>query len=267
MALIHGQNADGSEFAIGRNSLGFDMIRQAQDVIKGDYGDTTIIKPKFLRKFGRNPDLGTSEEQIWITGGTETLPTTNSIDSIISTEVADDQLIRIEGHTIDGSGNLTFVTQDATLNGVTRVVLATPLARVTRAYNNTSTLDDETTGTVTIYINAGATHLTMLATDQQSLKSATSTSSLDYWIVLKLSVAVRRNTSAVVDFKFQVRLKNGVWRTQRTITGARDAGVSDILLATPLIIPASSDCRFVGVASTTAVQVDAVADGLLALVV
>lgn len=230
------------------------------------FGDRVLIKPKGLRKFGRNVDLGTSEEQIWITGGSETLPTGNTINTIVSTDAGDDQTIRIEGHTIDGSGNLTFVTQDAVLNGTTAVTLTTPLARATRAYNNTQTLDDVFAGTVTVYVAAGATHITLLPADQQSLKAATSVSQNDYWLINTVKVAVRRNTDAIVDFKLQVRRQNNVWRTLLPITGARASGTNVIELRTPLIVPKNSDVRMVGAASTSAVQADAVMDGFLALV-
>lgn len=99
-------------------------LTHAVNEIESTYGDRVSIelKEKSLIKFGRNEDVGTTEETVWLVGGDETYPTTNAIDTIVSTDAGDDQQVIIEGHTISGN-DLTFVTQTATLNGTTNVSL------------------------------------------------------------------------------------------------------------------------------------------------
>ena len=111
-------------------------IAAAIQEIYNTYGDLVSVgsKKKQLIKFGRNTDLSTTQEQVWLQGGTEDLPSDNIINTLVSTNAGDDQTVTIEGHTISGN-NLTFVTQPATINGTTDVTLTTSLARATRLLN------------------------------------------------------------------------------------------------------------------------------------
>lgn len=80
-------------------------IQQAINVISSTYGDDVSVdtKKKSLLKFGRNDDVGTSEEMVWLLGGYETDAVGNSIDTISSSNAGDTQEVVVEGHTVSGS--------------------------------------------------------------------------------------------------------------------------------------------------------------------
>ena len=198
----------------------------AARVIKDTYGDTVLVKPKNLLKFGQNPNVGTSETTVMELAGSEiaeTYVSTNIIDTISSDDGDNTQAVKIEGHTIDGNGNLTFVVQSATLNGQNKVTLGTPLARATRIYNNSGTVL-AANSKVYVYEDSAITtgtpdddtkvHLIMSAGEEQSLKAATAFSKVDYGLVTSIYGGVNKKTSALVDIRLKIREKNGVFRTQ-----------------------------------------------------
>lgn len=239
-------------------------LAHAQNFIEETYGDTVSIweKAKPLVKFGKNPDLDSGvAETIWMTGGNETLKTANDIDIIVSTNVGDTQDVVIEGHTISGS-DLTFVVQTATLNGTTNVSLATPLARVTRAYNNGST---DFAGNITIEDNGTSVHMTILGTDgqNQSLKASTSLSSVDYWIITGLAGGVIGSVSATVEFELQVKEAGKVWRTQYSFNSSdyTEVGGDPYIIVKP-----NSDIRILGTSNTNNTEAVASIRGYLAIV-
>jgi len=218
-------------------------------------------KAKNLVKFGQNPSLASDvEETVWSTGGIEVLETTNAIDRLVSTDAGDTQTVVIEGHTISGS-DFTFVTQTATLNGTTPVVLTTLLARTSRIYNTGST---DFAGTVTVYTNGGDTHLTASGSDDQSLKCATTISSTDYWIITGFDVAVNRSNVANVDFKLQVMESGGVFRTQYFTSQAN--GGSYFTFDQPLIVKPNSDVRVQATSNAANTSVVSSIHGYLATV-
>ena len=131
-------------------------VEHALRRIKSDFEVDVYVKPKALIKFRRNINLSTSLETVWILGGDETYQTSNAINTVVSDDPGDDQDIIIEGHTIDGSGDFTFVVQPATLTGTDNVTLTTPLARATRIYNNDNT---DFAGTITVFVDGGTNHL------------------------------------------------------------------------------------------------------------
>ena len=140
----------------------------------------------------------------------------------------------LECHTIDGSGNLTFVTQSATLDasdGRTEVTLPTPVARVNRLYLAASgTFDSPQSvpaGNIYVYDNtdgitagvpntAAATKLLLPAGETQSEKAATSVSSVDYWFISALSAGVSEGTPTAGEVIFRMETRDvengGVWR-------------------------------------------------------
>jgi hypothetical protein len=191
-------------------SLGAD-IDLAQRVVFTTYGDTVSVfkKGKNLNKFGTNSAVGTAFETVAQFQGTtadETFVSTNLIDSVVSSSTSDTtQTIRVEGHTIDVSGNLTFTVQDAILTGQTEVTLATPLARCTRmsvkASGTFNTTPAALVGIVAAYDNtdgisagvpstAAATKCLIEAGETQSQKCATSVSSTDYWFITTVDAGV-----------------------------------------------------------------------------
>lgn len=233
--------------------------------IKATYGDTVSVydKNKSLIKFGENATMGSgTQETIWgLTDAHETYLAANSIDSIISS-AADTVDMVVEGHTISGS-DFTFVTQTATLTGVVRVVLATPLARVSRIYNVGAT---DLAGDVTVYINAGDDYITANGSNQ-SAKCATTLSSVDYWLITSVVVSVKAGNNAVVDFELQIRDSGGVFRTVFTTSAGVGSGAVQVAFEEPIIVPPNSDVRMVGTSDTATTKADASIHGQLAIIV
>jgi len=232
--------------------------------ISDTYSDTVDIweKGKVLNKFGYNPDLDTGvAETIWNQGGDETLKTANDIDIIVSTNAGDTQDVVIEGHTISGS-DLTFVTQTATLNGTTNVSLTTPLARVTRVYNDSGT---DFAGDITVEDNGTSVHAKVSGTagQNQTKKCQTATSSVDYWIITSLSGGVVGSVSATVQFELQVKLSGKVWRTLYDFNSSNYTRVD---LSTYIIVPPNSDIRIIGTSGTNNTEAVATIEGYLAII-
>lgn len=217
-------------------------------------------KGKSLMKFGRNPDLNGVTEMVWNTGGIETLKTANDIDNIVSSDAGDNQEVVIEGHTIS-SGDLTFVTQKATLNGTTNVALTTPLARVHRVYNNDST---DFAGTITVIDSGTSTNLTIPVGQNQSKKCASAISQNDFYIVTYLSGGVVGSVSANVNFAFQTKQTGKVWRTQYEFNTNTYTNVE---LNPCIIVPKNHDFRMVATSDTNNTEAVAQIKGYLAEVV
>lgn len=252
-------------------------IRLAEAEILGRYGDTVSVidKAKTLLKFGRRDDLGTSFSTIWQTNGNETYATTNAIDTISSASAADAQAMTVEGHTVTGTGTsaeFTFVIQSATLNGQNKVVLSTPLARVSRVYVTGSSV---LSGDVRVYedtaISGGVptdiskAHITVLAGETQSFKAATAFSNLDYFILTSMFVAVDKKTTASVDFEMQVRTPGGVFRPISRVALNSSAQTTQQIEFYPYkIIRKNSDIRVVAISSNTNTAVSASFMGFLA---
>jgi len=253
-------------------------LRQAVNEIKVQDGVDISVrdKSKSLIKFGRNNDVGTTEETVWAQGGKETYATDNDIDSISSSNAGDAQSVVIEGHTLSGS-DLTFVVQTATLNGQTPVTLSTPLYRATRVYNDDSTdfAGDiyvfESGGTVTAGVPQTATdiHLKVLAgDDNQSLKCATSLSSQDYWLLTGAYIGVNRQNTRSVDFRIKVRRFGKVFRTiVPPLAASNESGTRFVPFDPVIIVRPNSDVRIDATSSGTATGVSAGLQGYLANVI
>lgn len=250
-----------------------DRIQRSIDEILSVHGDTVLVKPKSLIKFGRNDDIGTTQEMVWIQGGIETLVTSgNLIDTVSSSNAGDSQEVKIEGHTISGS-NLTFTVQTATLNGQNKVTLSTPLYRSTRIFNNDNT---DLSGTVYVYEDdtitggvpdtAAKIHLRTDGSNNQSLKCATSLSSQDYWILTGGLFSVNRQNTRNVDFKVQNKEFGKVFRTFFPISVGSSTGSVYVPFDPCYIIPKNSDVRVLATSSGVSTGVEAVLYGYLALV-
>lgn len=99
-----------------------------------------------VEKFGENPDVNGTHEDVWSQGGIYTYSTSADIDTISSSAVGDTQDILIIGQTLDNAE----VAQTVTLNGQNKVVLPIPLFRVYRAFNMGTT---DLVGNVYIYVD------------------------------------------------------------------------------------------------------------------
>ncbi len=237
--------------------LGHRLVLAKEQILK-EYDDTVSVssKAKVLKKFGRFDTLGTTELPIWLQGQDETYVSDNSIDTISSSNAGDDQDIVVEGHTLT-NGVLVFVSQTATLNGQTKVVLDTPLHRASRVYNDDNT---DFAGTVYVYedgaITAGVPdtastiHVTAVEGDNQSLKCETSISDSDYLILTQILVSVNRQQTRNVDFRLKVRKQGKVFRTiYPIISCASGVGSVPITLDPCVIVPPNADILMSGVSS------------------
>lgn len=235
------------------DNRGYDYwVDHAIREIADTYGVSVGVKPKSLFKFGFNDGLQAAGgyETVWNQGGDETYATSNSIDSVSSSNAGDTMEVKIEGHTLSGS-ELTFVVQTATLNGQTPVTLATPLYRSSRIFNNGSTAFAgtlyvfESGGTVTggVPQTASDIHLNARADDQQSQKAATSTSKDDFLLITDWFGSVAKQTTASVDFQLQVREFGKIFRT-KAYSSAHSQGSDLNLTFRPfLIVPTNADIR------------------------
>lgn len=245
-------------------------LTHALKVIQGTYGDVASVgrKNKDLLKFGHNESIGTTKADIARMPGTElheTYVNTNAITHIVSS-AADTQEMKIEGHTIDANGDFTFKVQTVTLTGVTHVALPTPLARVTRAYNNGTVA---LTGAITVSEGTTPTdaqiHLLTAAGEQQSEKASTTISKNDYWILTSIYGDVLEKTSAFADITLEVREKGKIFRPVVTLSASNSGrGVHEFK---PYhIVPANSDVRLVAAAGAAGTEVSGGIQGILAIV-
>ena len=183
----------------------FDLARQE---ILATYGHEVTINRKSLRKYGRNESVGTSEVDIVAFDQTETYLTTNSIDTISSSDAADTNTVYIEGMTLS-NGVLTFVNQTAILNGRNKVTLSTPLARCTRMRGNVAgTVYAYEDGAITNGVpnNASTIHNTIVSSDNTSLKAGTSIAGNNYFILTKYWATLgKASGSAAADIRFKIQ--------------------------------------------------------------
>jgi len=228
---------DGNERLTASAQIYDTAMFQAVNTIKSTYGHTVSLlqKAKSLGKFGYTGNADNGVRTTVATFGSvatvnvnETYSTTNDIDKIVSSSGSDTETITLEGHTIDGSGNLTFAVQDVTLTGQTAVTLTTPLARASRAYVKAGTFASpasDLVGDIYVFASSGVTvtngvpqtstavKLRIPAGKNQTEKAATSISSTDYWILTGVKFGLARDVStALAEFEVEQRVLGGVWR-------------------------------------------------------
>jgi len=238
------------------------LIEQALREIYSTYGELASVKnkAKSLLKFGRNDavsNAATGSTIMTLAGSEdhETFVSDNLIDTVSSSSGDDDQDLIIEGHTIDSNGDFTFVIQTATLDGQNKVVLSTPLARVTKMYNNDNS---DLVGNIYAYQDGDITdgvpdtaaevHCIIAAGKNQSEKCATTISKDDYWIITMFSATVLEKSALFADVEIQVRNKGKTFRA-KDIIGVQ-AGNNEEQYSIPyMIVPPNSDVRLVGIAS------------------
>ena len=263
----------------GGDSTSHYWLRHAIENIYSDYGDKVSVeeKSKDLLKFGRNANVTTVSTTIMaLPSGinNETYLGSNSINSIVTTESGATQTIKIEGHTIDGNGDFTFVVQEKALTGQTAASLDTSLARCTRLYNNdTSEITGTVSATETDTYTGGVpntdskVHCQIPAGKQQSEKASTTISKDDYWIVTKVYGSVLEKTSAFAEIELQVREKGKVFRQKVTVAASSDGGDATHNFQPYLVIPKNADVRLVAVASGASIDVSGGIEGVLAKII
>jgi len=268
-------------------------VQYAQARIFADTGNRVSVRDKLksLTKFGRtlNADANVKTTVGQFQGLTvvnETFATGNTIDYLVSDNNSDAGNVTVEGHTVDGSGNRTFVVQTRALSGHTPAALATPLFRATRIYRTNGTYASPATdlaGNVYVYDStlatgvtsgvpdvATATKVMIAAGEQQSHKCATSLSSADYWILTYASAGLIRSAgaNASVDVDIEVRELGGVWRPLGLEISLSKTGTAFIRYEFKpyFIIPPNSDIRMVATSDTDNTTVQGSIGGVLGIV-
>ena len=252
---------------------------QAEREIEALTGDRVSIdrKAKSLIKFGKSADLiADTLETVWTVGGDETYVTDNTIEYISSSSALDTQTIKLECHTVSGTGTdakFTFLVQEVTLNGQNPVALDTPVARVSHAYNSNGT---EIVGRVTVYENTTVVggvpsdpskiHIDIPQGLQGSFKGATTFSDSDYYVLTGGFGSVSKKQDANVDFYLEVREAGGVF-IQRAAVSASTGGPWDIELDPAVIVPKNADVRIRADSGTNNAVVFGVFKGYLAKVI
>ena len=253
---------------------------QAEREIQSTFGDVVSIdkKAKSLLKFGKSAALAANTiETVWSYGGHEVYVQDNLIDSISSSNVADNEEIYLECHTVEGTGTdqkFTFMTQTVNLNGQNRVPLPTPVARVSRAYNNNGT---ELLGAVYVYQDTPLTsgvpqdrtkvHAHIPQGFQQSFKGATTFSDEDYYILTGGFGSVSNKQAASVDFYLEVRSAGKIFRQGAAVSASSTGGSWDIELDPCIIIPKNADIRITCETATQGAVVFGSFKGYLAKVI
>jgi len=261
------------------------MLAHALERIRNDYGKICYIKPKALRKFGRtsNADDGVRTTMATFPGDVvnETMRDTNAYTSIVSSNAGDDQVVTIEGHTIDGSGNLTFAVQSATLNGQTAVTLGTALARVNRVYIANASFGSNPSafaGNVSVYFGAATSGVPdnddqvgvyIPAGKTQTQKAQTAISQSDYFIITSVAAGISRGSGNInCDIELEIRQLGGVWRPAGLELKYRSQGTNQFgMMADPcIIVPSNADVRMVCTATAANSSASGFFAGYLALV-
>lgn len=255
-------------------------IDHAIQVIYSTYGDVVSVdeKDKDLLKFGRNDNVGTGGATVMTLIDAETEEKyvfDNLITTISSESTSDLEPFRMEGHTYSG-GDFSFVVVTGTLDGQNQVSLSTPVARSSRL-EVTGTIN--LVGPVYVYENDTDTsgkpdtdtgvHMMLPAGENKSFKAATTTSSVDYWIITSWYCDVLEKTASYADCRLEFRdaSTQGVFKSIDTIsTSTYHRGVQ-YYNGPYKIIPKNSDVRIQAVASTSSVSVSAGITGVLAKVI
>lgn len=228
-------------------------VEHAIREVYGTYGDVVSVvdKKKSLHKFGENLLVGTSAATIMtLPSGTlaETYATTNAITHVSLSNAGDTQDVRIEYHTVDGSGNFTFGVQTATLNGQTKVELTTPCARVSRVENQGTTdnagdiyVFEDDTLTSGVPDTDSKVHMIVPSGENQSLKAATTISNSDYEFVTQIKASINDKTAASGVIRWRVRTQGGVFKTKFK-RGVNSLGPDLLMEFRPfLIVPKNAD--------------------------
>lgn len=265
--------------------------RYLERAIKSTYGDVVSFasKSKFLHKFGRRATSLVQNVPTTVANlageAEEVLRTGNTIDSISSGDAGDDQIMVLEGHTLDSSG-FNFVVQEVTLTGQTPALLRTPLARCTRVYVADGTIAAPSTAPAgAVYVfdssaaggtldgvpnNAPSVAIELTAGSNQSHKCATAYSKRDYGAITAMTVSCTRASSSAanVDFLLEEKHLEGVWRPTSGIVSLRSTSqnFAHLRFDPPLIVRKNSDMRITAIAGAAGADVSAAWHSYLGLV-
>ena len=226
-----------------------------------------------FRKFGTNPDVGTSTEDIWGVGGVRVLPTTAATAVVASSSLEDDGDPAGTGaYTVEIRGlDANYVEQSEviTLNGTANVNSVNSYLRVDRAFVRECGSSDTNVGNITITVGGNA-QASILAGQGQTAIAMYTVPAGKYWMIDYYSVGVGRMAgSSDCNIEGQIRLYNDTvaatnehegWRSISNLhmyNGQEHANPSSVT-----IIPPKTDVR-AQITSSVATQAHAIIGGYL----
>lgn len=240
-----------------------------------------------IRKFGRGTCYAKETKTALMTQATSVLDveahTTANLVDTISCTAANTAVLGVEGFTIDTSGDLTFVSQDATLSGTTGVTLGTPLNTVTRLYVKEGTFASPSVPcTMNVYctestnagLTAGApstladTKTVMPANINQTEKALTAADKDQYIAITGVDASLPEGASptgtAAADISLEIKRKGGVYRPVglEAAVGAQQR-TANIKFDPPVVVPPNSYVRLVANASTPDLTVAGAMSGVV----
>lgn len=206
-----------------------------------------------VRKFGHNPAVGLTDEDIWVTGGTYAFPSdSGEALEIVSDNVADTSDVVLI--MLDGNFNQKRVT--VTLTGTTPVVLDGTWSRIQRGFVDDATA---TVGVVTVRPSGGgSTFAEIRAEEQQTSQTIYTVPAGKTGLILDMNYAVNKTGGATAKIDIFLRTKEfGKVFREREHTGIITNGTSSVdrPFKLPLNIPERTDVKMVTVSSVDGVDV------------
>lgn len=202
-------------------------------------------------KFGFNPNVGSTQEDIWFAGGTLSYLSTAEPMNIASTSANDDgdpagtgsQTIFIAG--INDAWE--EISETVTMNGMTDVLTSQSYLRVTRMYSLAVGSTGSNVGTITATAQtAGTVQAQIQPTENQTAKIQFSIPAQKLCLIVGWSFGVGGGSDAV--FRFKQRPFGSGFRTiQHTIT-RRQADVAT--LPHPIVLQPRTDFTITGAVAT-----------------
>lgn len=270
------------------------MLDHAYREVLAEYGIKLNVwgTTRTLHKFGRttNADSGvkTTVGTFQGTVVNETFVTTNSIDSIASSDAGDTEVVTVEGHFYDAGNKLIPHKQDITLTGQTPVLLSQTLCRVNRIKVKTQRFAapaSDLAGNIYVYdataatgatdgvpIVAAATKIMITAGDNQTEKCAISVGNSECLLISSMLTSLSRAAAATVsgDIDIEIREQGGAWRPcGLQIDLQKDATDTFYLPFAPtyIVAPPNSDVKMVGTTNTNNTTVSGFIRGLIVNVI
>lgn len=226
---------------------------------------------------------GTTGDWVYISGANESeyngIVQITVIDSNIFTySVSSGATSPATGTIIATNQNKTFISQEITANGTSRVALDRFLARATRIFVSNQNKAVDNVGENYVYENTSISsgkpvdttkiHLTLPAAENQSFKSSTSISQYDYFIISRIAAGYPTKTgSNTADIRLEIRELGGVFRPASSSLNI-STGTSDRINFEPyLIVPKNADVRLTAVSSGSSQEISGIIQGFLAKII
>jgi len=203
-----------------------------------------------FRRFGRNPAIATNTdpEDVWATGGTRVEPSSATVISIASDNIADDGDPEGTGaHIVEVlylDENYDQRTENVTLNGTTTVTTTGTAIRFIRAYVLSAGSGNANAGIITFTIDS-QTQGTIQAGDNQTLITHY-TVPAGFTAHLMHYTFTQSGGASNSDFRFYQRPDGGVWRVMDS-QGLEATGSSSFTnqLVHGVSLPAKTDLKMV----------------------